>query len=301
MKLILSALLIVASSVAVAAAQTPSPTTAAATGCYVKLIEEIDVPAQEAGVLLRVDVLEGAEVQAGFQVAQIDDRLTVESLNAAKAKLAVARKQAENDTNIEYARAAAKVALSEYNRALEANRKIPGTVPPAEVERLKLTYDKSNWEIQQALVNKEIAQLELNVAEAEVNAADESLKRRKIHARLTAKVAELYRQQGEWVQPGDPVMRLVRTDRLYVEGALNANNVHQNQVRRQPVVVRVKLAGNQTFDFPGRVVFADDEVRSGGAYKVRAQIENRKAGGDWLLTPGLPAAMTIQLKPLAGS
>ena len=105
-----------------------------------------------------------------YQLAQIDDSLTRESLRAAQAKFDVADKQATNDTNIQYAKAATKVARSEYDRAIEANSHGSIIVPLQEVERLKLTWDKSAWEIQQALINKEIAGLERKVADAEVKA-----------------------------------------------------------------------------------------------------------------------------------
>ena len=62
------------------------------------------------------------------------------------------------------------------------------------------------------------------MAEAEVQAAEANLERRRITAPLDAVVVELSRHEGEWAQVGDPVMRLVRIDRLRVEGFLNAKD-----------------------------------------------------------------------------
>jgi hypothetical protein len=43
------------------------------------------------------------------------------------------------------------------------------------------------------------------------------------------------------------------------------------------------------------VVFVKPVIE-GNTYQVRAEVENRKVNGFWLLTPGMPAQMNIQLR-----
>jgi hypothetical protein len=43
-------------------------------------------------------------------------------------------------------------------------------------------------------------------------------------------------------------------------------------------------------------VFVNPLIRSGGEFQVRTEVKNRKDGEFWLLSPGLKAEMTIQLK-----
>jgi hypothetical protein len=43
-------------------------------------------------------------------------------------------------------------------------------------------------------------------------------------------------------------------------------------------------------------VFVNPLIRTGGSFQVRAEVENRKENGFWVLSPGMPATMTIQLK-----
>jgi multidrug efflux pump subunit AcrA (membrane-fusion protein) len=50
------------------------PSQAQLTNCLVSLIEDIQVPAREAGSLTAVEVVEGQFVTAGQLLAQIDDR-----------------------------------------------------------------------------------------------------------------------------------------------------------------------------------------------------------------------------------
>jgi hypothetical protein len=46
----------------------------------------------------------------------------------------------------------------------------------------------------------------------------------------------------------------------------------------------------------GKVVYASPTTEAGGKFLVRAEIENPKSGGHWVLNPGLNASMSIQLK-----
>ena len=134
------------------------------------------------------------------------------------------------------------------------------------------------------------------VSQAELKAAEANLEHRRLLAPLDAVVVELARHEGEWVAAGDPVMRLVRVDLLRVEGYLNAKDYRASDIQGRPVQVRVTLAGGQRETFPGKVVFVNPLVRTGGEFQVRAEVQNRKDGNFWLLSPGLKAEMTIQLK-----
>ena len=266
------------------------------TDCFVELIEEAQVPAQEAGVLVKIMVREGDEVQRGEQLAQIDDAQPRMQHEAAMQRYEAAREEAENDVNVRYSKAAAAVAKNEWQQSVEANKKTPGSVPLLEVDRLRLKYDEMVLSIEQAEMKRRVAALQKNVAVAEVNAAVEGVKRRRITSPLDAMVVELYRHEGEWVQPGDPVMHVVRINRLRIEGVVNSAEAAGHEISGQPVEVAVELARGRTVTVDGRVSFVHPVVRAGGKYEVWAEVENVQENGRWLLQPGLPATMAIQLK-----
>ncbi len=262
--------------------------------CLVSLIEEVQVPAQEAGVLETVAVKEGQQVKAGELLAKIDDTRAQMQLKVAGFKLEVAKEEATNSIHVRYANAAAKVSESEYLQGVEANRKVSGTVPQAELRRLLLTHRRTILEIEQAEMSLRIAGLEAQVSRAEVDAAQENLQRRRITSPLDAVVVELYRHAGEWVQPGDPVMHLAQVNRLRIEGFLNADKVDPGEVAGRPVTVRVQLAHERTEQFTGKIVFVSPLVQAGGEYQIWAEVENRQHNGQWVLRPGLSAEMTIK-------
>ncbi len=290
--------LIVLSTLLVVTGPPPSAGTVLALRTEITVINDIDVPAQEAGLLTELSVLEGAQATAGQVLGKIDDKHALLQQEVANLKMKVAKAEAENDTNVEYAKAAYAVAESEYNRAIDANKLQKNVVPEAEVERFLLTWRRTWWEIKQAKMTQEIAMLQATVAAAEVRAADESLLRRTITAPFDATVEELYRRRGEWVKPGDSVLHLIQMDPLRVEGYLKASEVDPVEVVGQPVTVTVTLARGRKKTVHGNVVFVSDQVLGGSEFSVWAEVNNSQENDRWLLRPGLGAVMTITLKPI---
>ena len=74
-----------------------------------RLFEEAEVPAQEAGVVTDVAVREGQRVKQGELLAQIDDQVPRLAAEAAKAQYDIARAKATNDVRIRFAKKALEV------------------------------------------------------------------------------------------------------------------------------------------------------------------------------------------------
>jgi multidrug resistance efflux pump len=270
--------------------------------CVVSLDKDVQVPAQQAGLLREITVQAGAAVKADQVVAQIDDALAQRQQEVAEYQLQVADREAKNDTNLKYTEAAMRLAYSEWQRVVKINDDRPGTVPDEEVKRRKLTYERSYWENKQALESMQIATLKRAVAAAELKAAEEGLDRHKIRSLIDGVVQKVSLHAGEWVQPGDPVLRIIQMDSLRVEGSIDASKYSQGRIDGKPVTVRVKHPDEGLLSFKGTVIFVSDEVLIGGERKVRAEVENRKGdvGRYYLLSPGMAAEMTIDLnKPVS--
>ncbi len=264
--------------------------------CYVTQIEEVQVPAQEAGVLVKVDVREGDAVATGQLLAQIDDIQPRMQQRVAQFELQVAREEANSDINVRYAQATEAVARQEWYQAEEANKKVKGAVPQAEVRRLVLKQNEAALSIEQADMRRRIAALEVKVSEAKLEAATVGIERRQIVAPLDALVVKVHHHQGEWVQPGVPVVHLIKLDRLWVEGSLKAQQYTPAEVHGRPVVVKVTLARGREETFPGNIVFVKPNVEADDTFLVRAEIANKQENGFWLLSPGMPAKMTVQIQ-----
>ena len=272
--------------------------------CIVSLVEEAEVPAREAGVLLELQIREGDVVSRGDLIARIDDSQPDFDRRKAVAEHAQAQAKAESDVDVRYAVAAEQVAKAEYDKANESNNRVPGSVTRVELDRLQLTWKRGELQIEQAQVERKLATMAVQSKEVDIAAAEDAINRRKILAPLDGVVVRVYPHLGEWMQPGDPLARVVRADRLRVEGFVDAARFDPDKVRDRPVTVEVTLADERVETFKGRIVFTSPIVESGGEYLVWAEVENRQleAGHpeEWMLRPGQTVKMTIhsQQKPL---
>lgn len=273
--------------------------------CLVSLVEEAQVPAREAGVLVELQVREGDVVSRGDLIARIDDSQPDFDRRKAVAEHAQAKAKAESDVDVRYAVAAEQVAKAEYDKANESNNRVPGSVTRVELDRLQLTWKRGELQIEQAEVERRLAGMAVQSKEVDIAAAENAINRRKILAPLDGVVVRVFPHLGEWMQPGDPLARVVRADRLRVEGFVDAARFDPDKVRDRPVTVNVTLADERVETFKGRIVFTSPIVESGGEYLVWAEVENRQmeAGHpeEWMLRPGQTVQMTIhsQQKPLA--
>lgn len=264
--------------------------------CRVSLIEEAQVPGRETGALVQMDVREGQEVKKGDEIGRIDDTKMAMLKKVKERELEAALYQATNDVNVRFAEKAAAVAVKEWELVARANKATPGAIAAIEVDKLKLGAQKAQLSIEQAQRDMKVAKLTGGVKSAEVEAAEADIQLRRIIAPLDGVVVHVYKHLGEWVPPGDPVVHIVRIDRLRIEGFVNAADLNPSEVDGRSVTVDAELARGRKVRFTGKIVFVSPSVQAGGEYLVWAEVDNKQEDGHWLLRPGLTATMTIHLK-----
>jgi multidrug efflux pump subunit AcrA (membrane-fusion protein) len=263
--------------------------------CLVTLIDEAKVPAREAGVLVELAVHEGQDVTKGQVIAKIDDNQPQMEKRKARAEHDQALARAESDVDIRFSKESAGVAKLEWDKAEESHRRAPQSVSEIERKRLELNFMKSTLQIEQAELEQKLARLASDSKQVEVDAAESAIERRQITAPLEGEVVEVFPHLGEWMQPGDPLARVVRTDKVRVEGYVDSAKWDPETVRDRPVTVVVTLAGDRQETFSGRIVFTSPIVESGGDYRVWAEVANRRENNSdiWIMRPGMTATMQI--------
>ncbi len=265
--------------------------------CQVFLINDVDVSAKEAGALVALHVVEGDQVPSGALLAKIDDRQPQFDKLAAELKRDAALAKSQDDIEIRFAEAARGVADAELDQSVDINRRSPGTVSTAELRRLKLTLQKAELQIDRSRLELKIAGMTADVETTAVAAADENIKRRHITAPFGGIVLDILRDEAEWVNAGEPVLRLIRLDRLRVEGFLSARDFNPEDIADRPVTVTIQRAHGQVIQLPGKVVFVSPLMQAGDKYRLRAEVENRVHSNHWVLRPGMTATMTIHVDP----
>ena len=88
---------------------------------------------------------------------------------------------------------------------------------------MKLTAEKAELDLEAAGRDFRVARIQRELKENLRDLAAQKVERHQVLAPLSGMVVEIHRQRGEWVEPGDKVLRIVRLDRLRAEGFVDAN------------------------------------------------------------------------------
>lgn len=255
-----------------------------------KIIESVEVPAQQAGTLQSVKPQAGTIVDRGEVVAQIEDaekRLEVEQ---AKVERDIAQREAENDINVRFAEKSLEVATAELLRSEEALAIAEKSVSQTEMDRLRLVVEKSRLEIEQSQEKIAIARLTAQLRETELMRISTQLAKHQIKSPIEGMVVSVFRRAGEWVEPSDSVVKVVRIDRLRAEGFIKTEEALIGLIG-SPAKVTVEIPRQDPIVAEGKVTFVDPEVDPvNGQVRVWIELENE----DLKLRPGLRAAMTIE-------
>ena len=261
----------------------------------VKVKDEAKIPAMEAGVLTKLNVREGARVKKDDVIAVIDDREAKARLKIAKYAELGAWKLVEQDIEERYARAAAELAEADLKKDLEANRNAKGAVAESEIARKRLDAKRAKLQIEKAGNDRVIASYDAKTKTAERKAAEMALEWRTISAPFDGDVVKTFVHQSEWVQPGDPILKLMRFDKMYVEGRILAGDFDRSEVLGKSVTVEVTKAHGRQSTVTGVIVHADPILKYQGEYTVRAEVGNKLVNDSWLLQPDGVVRMTIHL------
>jgi macrolide-specific efflux system membrane fusion protein len=208
--------------------------------------------------------------------------------------------QAENTQRIKAAKLATEVARFEHEQSLEINRHSKGTVSEVELKQLDARVKQLELTAQveeRAVEEAKVLALE---REEEIVIAKNDLQDREVKSPFKGVVAEVFHDEGEWLQQGEPIMRVIQMDRLKAEAYVSLNDVLPDEIRGHKVVIEVKFRDRnpEVFD-QCSVEFVSSEVEPGGRYRIWAEVPNRQWPGSnqWILRPGMVAEMVILPDP----
>jgi len=267
--------------------------------CTVGLINTLELPASEAGVLTYVGVERGSQVQANDVLAKIDPREAELAVQRAEREWKLAVEEAQDEIEIKYAEMSKLVERADWEEVMAVNKNVDGAVAEAEIRRERLEYDRARLGEQKAYKDQKQARLTAAVKEADLDITRLKLDRRVIESPLDGEVLKLHREQGEWVQPGDVIAELARLDTLQVDGKIYYHELLPQDVQDCRVTIRVRVGHERVVEATGWVTYIDpiaefvDEERV--RYRVRAEIANRRERGRWLISPNMTATMRIHL------
>jgi multidrug efflux pump subunit AcrA (membrane-fusion protein) len=255
-----------------------------------KTIESTHLAAEVSGRLERLDISEGTKITVGEVLGRVHDSAVQLQMERARIAMAIARKKLRSEVDLQLATKKHEVAQNELERALAANTRTPNTYNPKEVDRLTLVADSTQLEIERAKHERELAELEVMLAENDYRQADELCNRHQLRSPVSGIVVSIGKRVGEWVEPGVELMQIVNTDRLRIEGFVRADEAAQNLMGR-PVRASVSV-GEDEQSVGGRVAFVSPDVNPLNN-QVRVYLEIENSGGH--LRPGMRTTAVIDL------
>ncbi|QDU96103.1 efflux RND transporter periplasmic adaptor subunit [Lignipirellula cremea] len=268
--------------------------------CLVAAIDEIDIPSQRAGVLRKLPHRLGAEVSKDDLLAEIELNDAKRRLAIAQFDLSAAEKEATDATRVTAAEYSAQVSTFEHQQMIEVSQRAEKAVSAIELKKAWLQMKHA--ELQVKLANREllIAEHERDKKKAEVELASSDVAERTILAPRNGIIAQVYKDQGEWVQLGEPIVRFVPLERLRVEGFVSENAFTPSDVLGATATITVRFSGQRSVVIENCTIsYAASEIEPNGDFRVWAEVDNHQitAAGKkfWVLLPGMTASMTLEI------
>ncbi len=206
----------------------------------------------------------------------------------------IAARKAENEVRVLASQKAEGVAKNELDRATRARREYVDSVSQSEIDGLRLAYERSQLEtrqadfqrqidelnfrseseaakahvlnidqskiqLAQAIADRRVSQLQQQLQQQQLQLATLAVQQHQIISPLSGMVVEKMRRQGDWVKPGDPILRVVRLDTLRAEGFVDAAMIDTLRCGLD-VTVTAAVGEKEVVTRPGKIVFTSPEI-----------------------------------------
>ena len=260
-----------------------------AESALIRVIDQIATPARVPGLLAMVRVDEGDLVKQGELLAKVDAAEEELIYQRAVIEYKLAQSRAANDVAIRAAQKSLEFSRQEYERLKRASEGIPGSVSKSELEESRVNAEQAELGVEKAQHEHNLEALNQRLKQTEQSVARHNKEIHQILAPINGMVVEVMRRPGEWVEPGEDVLRVIRIDRLRCECLIPFENVTPELVG-SPTEITVSIPGRADLVVSGQVVFVNPELNPvNGRVRVRAEFDNPRG----LLMPEMRAKMVI--------
>ena len=235
----------------------------------------------------------------------------------------IAKLKANNRLRVLAAQKSQAAAENEFKRAASSRQQYIESVSKSELESLKLAVEKSRLESKQAHFERDVAQRQVQAemesakqqqgliqkAQAEVEAAgmQRSIAKQQLQNRETqreiaiailedhrllapmaGRITKVFKNVGAWAREGESVVRIVRLDRLRLEGFASMGDLKRFTLTKT-IDLEIQTGG-QPIHRPGEIVFIDPEIDPvNGEFRFWIDFENP----DQDVLPGMRASARL--------
>ena len=249
---------------------------------------EVMVSAEQSGTLLRFDANEGDFLSAGTEVGLIDTTQLWLKMEQAEASKAVYQSQKpDTEKQIAATRQQLENARAEQRRYQElvADGAAPAKLLDDATNQVKVLQRQLDAQVSALATSTATLSRQIEAAEVQKRQIADQL--RKCHVTVTAdgSVLEKYAEQGEYVTPGKPLMKMADTRQMFLRAYVTSAQLQQVKVGRQVKVFadfgneqRQAYDGTVSWiagrsEFTPKTILTDDE-RADLVYALKIAVRN---------------------------
>ena len=252
----------------------------------VGVLDDINVPAKDSGVLSQFEVKLGQQVTAGEMLGQLDASELMAQREVIEVERQLAEITAENDINVRFSRSSSDVSQKVLDKSRQANVMYSETVSSSEIARLALEAERGELSIERSLLDQETAETEVQLQSKRLAALNIQIANRQLVSLIDGMIVSTPFSEGEWIERGQTVLRIIRTDRVEVVALADADRADPTLVG-QPVTIETSDR-----NLSGVVTFVNPEINpASGRVQIRAKVDNQEG----LLRPGSRVKMIVEL------
>jgi multidrug efflux pump subunit AcrA (membrane-fusion protein) len=254
--------------------------------------EDIPIAAQTDGIIAELFVDEGSFVRKGDPMIIIDSRIAEAEAEVAKEELAAAVNKAEDNSSIEYAKAAVEVALSDVKISDQLYAK--GAEGVMENEKKRLELKKAQLQVKVSQSEKAQQLNAVGVQTAKLNASKVQLALRKIPAPYDGFVSEIAKKKDSFAKGGEIVFRFTSMEKMRIRGLAKVSDA-PHLLLNAPAQVTIFFAPGKSETLDGKVFsVAPRQTGTNDQYSIFIDIPNRlTADGQYLFREGMKATVEI--------
>ncbi len=264
-------------------------------------LEKVELTAKHEGVISSIAAVPGTNVQAGQIVVALDSNELSARHALAEQELLKANEIVNDDSTLKTAKAQLSKVEATYDSMLKLKHQ-------SELELFRLLMDVHDKQAmlaaatarhRQELVEAAIKNEQLKLARLQLDAAE-------IPSPFNGVVSEQLKFPGEFVRPGEPILRLIRLDTMIFRVELDMRKVQPHQIADYVAQAvfhcgqdRITIAGLQ-FDqiIPNNL---DSQNYYAHAKFENVQILDAKGRSHWRIRPGSSGEVvfTVNAPPVA--
>ncbi|MCM2371823.1 HlyD family efflux transporter periplasmic adaptor subunit [Aporhodopirellula aestuarii] len=284
----------------------------------VEFAGKIDVPARQSGPVAELKARQNQWVTQGQTIAKLDDTALVIRRRAASLRYDSARLVLQDRVEIQYAETALAEAQAELDDGQAASDRVSGAVARNQLRRMKLATERAELELARAEKQWRQAEIDMQLRAADLAMIDHELQQLECTSPIDGIVLDVYRELGEWIHAGDPLVTIADAGVLHLHALVDADQldparcvglsvtVHWSNESRKPHVSSSASTAQGTGSLRGQVISVDPTRLPGNRFRLHAEVENRRhiagtvdaqkpgmVGDGWQLSPGMEVMMKI--------